>query len=159
MSIIIFLTPVLNSQGIKKLRCAIQNYYYYYYRPATDDWCNWCRQTDPRYALPFSHIVVHKGRCSVWSSGNGRRTKLTTLAAASVPWWIFSKSRVWDKVLLFWSTRTSLRHNVGYVDKAKEAYICSKEQLAPFVRFERTPTCHGQTEGHKIMAYTALVKW
>jgi len=68
----------------------------------------------------------------------------------------FSKSEVSDKVpegsaLILVDNRISFYHNVGRVEGSSHA----KNQLDSFIRFDRTPTCDGQTDRYRPMANTA----
>jgi len=70
----------------------------------------------------------------------------------------FSKSGVSGKVLdgsalIFDDTQIFWYHIVALVEESLHA----KNQL--FSRFDTIPTCDGQRDGHKAIAYTALVKW
>ena len=66
----------------------------------------------------------------------------------------FSKSGVWNKVpegssLIFGDTSIPFRHSVG-----AERSLYTRNQLDAF----RTRTCDGQTDGHTVIANTALAK-
>ena len=68
----------------------------------------------------------------------------------------FSKSGVWDKIpegsaLIFGDNLISFSHIVGRVKGSSQA----KNQLDSFIRFTRTPTSDGRTDGHMAMASTA----
>jgi len=61
----------------------------------------------------------------------------------------FSKSGVWDKVpegsaLIFGDNRISFKYSVGRMEGSSHA----KNQLDLFSRFNRTPTCDGQTQAN-----------
>ena len=61
----------------------------------------------------------------------------------------FSKAGVFDKVperntVIVVDTWISLKHSVGLVERSLRA----KNQLDPFIHFDRTPTCDRQTDTH-----------
>ena len=69
----------------------------------------------------------------------------------------FSQSRIWDKVtegstLIFGVTRISLKHSI-MIGREKPPY---KNQINPFNRFDTTPACDRETDGHSTTANTAL---
>ena len=121
-------------------------------------------QTDPRDALSHAHrIVVHKGGCSAWWTGNRppspvyhtkRPPKLTTLATADVQLRNFSKSRVSDKVPERSTPICEIREFPSYKmwDKSRVTST-PKTSSIRWSRFDTILTCDRQTDGQ---TYTAL---
>jgi len=87
-----------------------------------------------------------------------RRTLLTTTCAdrrAVYAKYVYSASTGWDKVpdkttLSFKDTEFS--YKTAYTGRSE--HLCQKNQLDPFIRFDRTPTCDRQNYIHRPIVIT-----